>query len=280
MKCVSSMCISEVHFEVQVFLKCLMHHELFWKAWLPDWCCVIFLHLLYSFCFCSIAHHPSPLSSSPATRLWRSGCRRCGGRGEKQSNWGSSVSHLAATAAASSDMMWRHSFQGNQGVDHAEKMVDLEVKKNNMPFRFFFFYWQLSKCHSAVVVLGRWMLSARWSIRQAKQFFNWHENNHLQPGTKWKCPSVLSPRFQAAEMNLLMYLLDSVAVLGTVSQTSWLFTCRSCWIIMLNGHGSRSVDYYHFWLKHHWKNYRDCHYLLYIFSRNDWLFTMFVFSFL
>lgn len=200
--CVLSMYISEVHFEICVFLICLMHTSccgrqdclILSSVIFPPFVVLSLLLLLRSSSLLS-------LSSSPATRQWRSGCQRCGGRGEKQSDCVSSVSHLAATAAASSDTMWRlsRSFQGNQGVDHAEKQRT--GKSKNMPFRIFvfFFFYFTANFQSAILLWCYLEINVVSLVKHppSKQFLTWHENNHLQPGTKWKCPSVLSPRFQA-----------------------------------------------------------------------------------
>lgn len=69
-------------------------HWVVLKGGLSDWCSVIF-----SLCCALPSYHPTPLSASPVTRQWRSGCQRCGGRGENWSDCGSFVSHIAAAPA-------------------------------------------------------------------------------------------------------------------------------------------------------------------------------------
>lgn len=90
-----------------------------------------FLPLLCSPCFPLLIIPPPSLSLSlsVATRQWRSGRQRCGGRGDKQS--GSSVGYLQLQLqplicdllSPSNEMWhWKHSFQGNQGVFFFDKV--------------------------------------------------------------------------------------------------------------------------------------------------------------
>ena len=83
------------------------------KGRAADWCSVIssLCCALLVFFLCSSSH--PPISSSPVTRRWRSGCQRCGGRGEIQSDCGSFVSHLAATSAAH---LWPAHFRQQDGT--------------------------------------------------------------------------------------------------------------------------------------------------------------------
>lgn len=87
--------VCEVYFEVNLFVLCLIYNGLFWKGRLPDWCSVIFfLCCVLLASLCSSSHPSRCLSLSPATKLWRSGRQRCGGRGDSRS--GSFVGHLSS----------------------------------------------------------------------------------------------------------------------------------------------------------------------------------------
>lgn len=61
-------------------------------CYFPPLCCVCFFFLHSSF------HFSPPLPPLPVTRRWRSGCQRCGGRGEDQRFGGSFVSWAVSHA--------------------------------------------------------------------------------------------------------------------------------------------------------------------------------------
>lgn len=197
-------CVFEVLFEVHVFVLCLMYNDLFWKQE-----CLIDVLLFSPLCcvrldFRLLIIPPLSVSSSPATRRWRSGCQRCGGRGENRRDGGSFVSHFSTTWATDlwparfyhrnvtlksqfprrSECLFLSFFVTRQ---HDKAEVKYVVKRKSLCLSDCFLL-PIWKCHSNVVLLGKDKQHRAWlcvCIRQ-KGILSWHENYCNLVSNKWK----------------------------------------------------------------------------------------------
>lgn len=171
------------------------------SAWLMF--CYFLPFVVFALIFdCSSSH--LSVSSSPATRRWRSGCQRCGGRGENRRDGGSFVSHFSTTRATDlwparfyhrnvtlksqfprrSECLFLSFFVTRQ---HDKAEVKYVVKRKSLCLSDCFLL-PIWKCHSNVVLLGKDKQHRAWlcvCIRQ-KGILSWHENYCNLVSNNWK----------------------------------------------------------------------------------------------
>lgn len=140
----------------------------------------------------------------PATRRWRSGCQRCGGRGENRWDGGSFVSHFSHNLShrsvtcsllpqkcdteitVSKAIGVSFFFLLCHKATRQSRGEICSQKKKYLPFRFFLL--PIWKCHSNVVLLGKEKQHCAWlcvCIRQ-KGILSCHENYCSLVSNKWK----------------------------------------------------------------------------------------------
>lgn len=200
--CVLSMYISEVHFEICVFLICPMHTSCCGRQDCLIYLLLFFLHLLCSPCFYYFAHRPSSLSLPPQ----RQDSEDLAVKGVAEEVRSKVTVYPLSAILLQQQPLPATRCDASVAVSKAIKVWIMQ--KNRGPgsqkiclseFLFSFFFYFTANFQSAILLWCYLEINVVSLVKHppSKQFLTWHENNHLQPGTKWKCPSVLSPRFQA-----------------------------------------------------------------------------------